>query len=89
MRNYINDISDIRDLLASSFEVAGLSFRPEKSYIEYRDNEGNLLFQDPDLWDKKMDEAFNLCDELKHIELYTLALSELKKYQSKCMQKKS
>lgn len=89
MRKYINDIADIRDLFAYSFEVAGFAYHPHKSYHEYKDKEGNLLFEDPDLLDEKLEEAFAFCDKLKHIEIFTIALSELKKYQSKCSQKKS
>lgn len=83
IRKYINDIADVRDLMAKSFEIAGLAFHPDKSYTEYKDKSGAPLFENPDLWDKKMDEAYDLCDELKHIEIFTIALSELKKYKSK------
>lgn len=83
IRNYINDIADVRDLIAKSFDIVGFGFHPDKSYTEYKDKNGNYLFENPDLWDKKMDEAFDLCDDLKHIEIFTIALSELKKYQSK------
>lgn len=86
IRLYIHDISDVRDLLAQSFEIAGLEFHPDKSYSEYKDKDGKLLFENPNLWDRKMDEAYGLCDELKHIEIFTIALNELKKYQSKISQ---